>query len=60
MSQFSSVMSERLKTFASVVKMILKIVRDFRFPGDCVASVNLRESAEALTHGIAPALFGGS
>lgn len=39
--------------------MILKIVRDFRFPGDCVASVNLRESAEALTHGMAPALFGG-
>ena len=38
---------------------VLEVVGDFRFPGDGVAPVHLRESAEALPHGVALALFGG-
>ena len=38
---------------------VLEVVADFRFPGDSVAPAYLRESAESLPHGVAPALFGG-
>ena len=37
---------------------VLEVVGDFRFPGDGVASVHLRKAAEALSHGVAAALFG--
>ena len=38
---------------------VLQVVGDFRFPGDSVAPVHLRKPAEALPHGVPPALFGG-
>ena len=37
---------------------IFEVVADFRFPGDGVAAVDLRQPAEALAYGVALALFG--
>ena len=38
---------------------VFKIVGNFRFPGDCVAAVDLSKPAKSLAHGVALALFGG-
>ncbi len=36
---------------------VLEVVRNLRFPGHCIAAVDLREPAQALAHGVAAALF---
>ena len=56
-------LAERGEDYPDVAKEgdfldVFKIVADFGFPGDGVAPVHLCKPAEALPHGVPPALFG--